>query len=253
MQSPFFEKRLLITGGSKGIGRSIAEAFLKEGAKVAVCARSPMESPPSNKDRKALFYSCDVRDPDQCEDLVAKVAAQFGGLDILINNAGGSPPAQAASASPRFSEAIVKLNLLGPIYTSKAANTIMQAQEGGGVIINIASVSGIRPSPGTAVYGAAKAGLLSLTSSLAIEWAPKVRVTSLTLGLIETEKSSMHYGDASTMKKVAATVPMGRMGCGEDAASACLFLASDKASYLTGSGLRLDGGGESPAFLKALS
>ena len=128
----------------------------------------------------------DVRDPEQVAAVVAATVERHGRLDVLVNNAGGAPFAEAATASPRFSEKIIQLNLIAPLTFAQQANAVMQSQESGGVIINIASVSAVRPSPGTAAYGAAKAGLLSLTQSLAVEWAPKVRVTAVTAGMVKT-------------------------------------------------------------------
>jgi NAD(P)-dependent dehydrogenase (short-subunit alcohol dehydrogenase family) len=134
---------------------------------------------------------------------------------------------------------------------AQAANRVMQAQPSGGAIVNISSVSGIRPSPGTAAYGAAKAGLLSLTQTLAIEWAPKVRVNAVSAGLVATEDSLDHYGGADGVARVATTVPMGRFGSPGDVADAVTFLASSLAGYVTGANLTLHGGGEWPAFLRA--
>ena len=143
-----------------------------------------------------MFVAADLRDPEQAAAAVtAAVEAGGGRLDTVVNNAGGAPPADAATASPRFSESIVKLNLLAPLHVSQAANAVMQAQDDGGSIVNIGSVSGIRPSPGSAVYGAAKAGLVGLTQSLAVEWAPKVRLNLVTGGLIRTEQAHLFYGD----------------------------------------------------------
>jgi NAD(P)-dependent dehydrogenase (short-subunit alcohol dehydrogenase family) len=127
----------------------------------------------------------------------------------------------------------------------------MQGQDEGGCIINISSVSGVRPSPGTAAYGAAKAGLLSLTTTLAVEWAPKVRVNAVTAGMIRTEQSHLHYGDEAGIAAVGATVPLGRIGEPEDVGDACLYLASPLARYMSGANLLLHGGGEKPAFLAA--
>lgn len=241
----------IVTGGSAGIGRGIAQSLLEAGADVVVCARKKPESPVTGGGREALFVDADIRDTEQIDRVVSVVRERFGRLDILVNNAGGSPMADAATASPRFSAAIVQLNLLAPLHFAQKANAIMQGQPEGGSIINIASVSGTRPSPGTAAYGAAKAGLLNLTQTLAVEWAPKVRVNAITAGLIQTEKAEMHYGDAGKQAAVAATVPMGRMGSPEDVADVCLFLASSLARYVTGANLLLHGGGERPAFLAA--
>jgi NAD(P)-dependent dehydrogenase (short-subunit alcohol dehydrogenase family) len=119
------------------------------------------------------------------------------------------------------------------------------------VIINIASVSAIRPSPGTAAYGAAKAGLVNLTTSLAVEWAPKVRVVAVISGLVETEQSHLHYGDAEGVAAVGRTIPLGRMAVPADIGQTCLYLASPLASYVSGSALTVHGGGEAPAFLSA--
>ncbi len=238
---------VFITGGGRGIGRGITASFVEQGAKVFICGRNQPEDMPEG----VSFLACDVRDADAVGELVKKVVADAGRLDVVINNAGGAPFAEAATASPRFSEKIIQLNLIAALHVSQAANAVMQTQDGGGVIINVASVSGTRPSPGTAAYGAAKAGLLNLTSSLAVEWAPKVRVVAVTAGLIRTEQAHLHYGDEDGIARVAATVPMGRLGTPKDVANACLFLASPLAGYVTGSSITLDGGGERPAFLDA--
>ena len=235
---------VLVTGGAKGIGRVIAERFTTAGATVVVCGR--------NDPGDANFVTCDVRDAEQVDALVGHISAEHGRLDVVVNNAGGSPAADAASASPRFSESIVKLNLLAPLYVAQAANRVMQQQADGGSIVNIASVSGIRPSPTTAAYGAAKAGLLNLTQTLAVEWAPKVRVNAVTAGLIRTEQAHLHYGDDAGIARVGATVPLGRMGEPDDIASACLFLASPLAAYVSGANLVVHGGGERPAYLGAV-
>ncbi len=192
-----------------------------------------------------------MREIDQIDRVIAFTMERLGRLDVLVNNAGGSPEAPAATASPRFSAAIIALNLTAPLWFSQRANAIMQASPEGGAIVNIASVSGTRPSPGTAAYGAAKAGLLNLTQSLAVEWAPKVRVNAVTAGLVRTADSLAHYGGEEGLAAVGATVPLGRMGEPEDVADACLFLASPLARYVTGASLLVHGGGEWPAFLRA--
>jgi NAD(P)-dependent dehydrogenase (short-subunit alcohol dehydrogenase family) len=242
---------VLVTGGTRGIGRGIAEAFLHDGATVVVCGRTEPESLPAAGGRTAAFVAADVREASVCAELVEGICADHGRLDVLINNAGGSPEVLAAEASPRFHESIIRLNLLSPLHLSVAANAAMQRQTGGGAIVNIASVSAVRPSPGTAAYGAAKAGLVSLTQSLAIEWAPAVRVNAVVAGLIATEHAADHYGGAEGFAAVSATVPLGRMGTPGDIANACRYLASPQSGYSTGSTLTLHGGGERPAFLTA--
>ena len=244
-------KVAIVTGGSRGVGRGITLRLLEAGAEVVICGRSDPEQIPEAQGRRAVFVSADVRVPEQIDPVIEAAVRRFGRLDLLVNNAGGSPPADAATASPRFSEAILRLNLLAPLVFSQKANAVMQAQDGGGCIVNVASVSGVRASPGTAAYGAAKAGLLSLTQSLAIEWAPKVRVNAIVAGLLRTEQAGLHYGDEAGIARVAATVPLGRLGEPVDVANACLFLASPLAAYVTGAALLVHGGGERPAFLAA--
>jgi len=242
----------VITGGSRGIGRAIARRFLQAGADVVISARNPPETEVEAGEKKAAFMPANVREPDDLDVLVTGATERFGRIDVLINNAGGSPYREAAKASPRYSAAIIDLNLTAPLNLSQKVNAVMQAQDSGGVIINIASVSGTRPSPGTAAYGAAKAGLINLTRTLAVEWAPKVRVNAVTAGLIQTAQAADHYGGDTGIAAAAATVPLGRLGTPDDVAGACLFLASPLASYMTGAELRLDGGGEPPAFLTAV-
>jgi NAD(P)-dependent dehydrogenase (short-subunit alcohol dehydrogenase family) len=182
---------------------------------------------------------------------VSTVVAEYGRLDVLVNNAGGAPPMPAALASPRLHQKIIELNLVAPLHVSQRANAVMREQDSGGSIVMISSVSGTRPSPGTAAYGAAKAGLANLATSLAVEWAPKVRVNTVVVGPVDTELSHLHYGDEAGVAAVGATIPMRRMAKPEDVAEACLYLASPAAAYVTGSTLTVHGGGERPAFLDA--
>ncbi|MGB3771456.1 MAG: SDR family oxidoreductase [Rhodococcus sp. (in: high G+C Gram-positive bacteria)] len=236
---------VLVTGGSRGIGAGIARCFDGQGYTVVVCSRRTAQV------KVGEHIACDVRDPDQVESLIETIVERHGRLDAVINNAGGGPYALAADAGAALHRKIVDLNLLAPLTVAVAANAVMQRQEGGGAIVMISSVSGSRPSPGTAAYGAAKAGIDSLTGSLAVEWAPRVRINSITLGMVRTESSAQHYGDEDTVAAIAATVPMGRLATPEDVGNAAYFLASPQASYVSGSSLLLHGGGERPAFLAA--
>jgi NAD(P)-dependent dehydrogenase (short-subunit alcohol dehydrogenase family) len=233
----------LVTGGSRGIGQAIAARLRDAGACVVTCARRPAPD-------DATCLPCDVRDATQVNAMIDEIKSQYGRLDILVNNAGGSPETPADTASPRFSEAIIALNLVAPLHVAQAANRIMQIQQHGGSIINIASVSGTRPSPGTAAYGAAKAGLLNLTQTLAMEWGPKVRVNAIVAGLIATEAAAGHYGGAEGVARVGAMLPLGRMGSPQDIAEAVLYLASPAAAYVSGAQLAVHGGGERPLFLQ---
>jgi NAD(P)-dependent dehydrogenase (short-subunit alcohol dehydrogenase family) len=249
-EADFAGQGVVVTGGTRGIGAGIARAFLAAGAQVLVCGRAEAGDAPRAAGRAADFIQADVRDPDQVRLLVGAAADRFGRVDVLVSNAGGSPPAPAASASPRFHARVIELNLIAPLHVAQAANAVMQDQDGGGSIIMIGSVSGTRPSPGTAAYGAAKAGLHSLAASLAAEWAPKVRVNCVVPSLVVTETTA-GWGDAG-LAAAAAAVPLGRLATPGDVAGACLFLASPQASYVSGASLLLHGGGERPAVLAAL-
>jgi NAD(P)-dependent dehydrogenase (short-subunit alcohol dehydrogenase family) len=230
----------LVTGGTRGIGLGITRALVAAGATVVTCSRSEVEPEPGTTHRV-----CDVRDPEAVQALVSSLER----LDILVNNAGGAPAADAATASPRFHDKIVGLNLLSPLLCSQAANAVMQQQESGGVIVNISSISAGRPAPTIAAYAAAKAGLDSLTASLAMEWAPKVRVNAIDVGLCRTEQTDDHYGDDASVGAIEATIPLGRMARPDEVGNVAAFLASDLASYVSGAAVACHGGGETPAFL----
>ena len=235
----------LVTGGTRGLGRAIATALAGAGCQVVVCARNTPEALAQD----ITFIPADIRDPDGARALVEDVMARHGRIDILVNNAGGSPAGAAEAASPRFVDAILKLNLVAPLYLAQAVHPHMVAQ-GGGSIVNIASVSGIRPSPGTAVYGAAKAGLLNLTQSLAQEWgAQGIRVNAIIAGLMTTENAEATYGDAEAQAAVGRSMPLQRMGTGDDLAGAVLWLCSPLAAWVSGARINVDGGGERPYFL----
>jgi NAD(P)-dependent dehydrogenase (short-subunit alcohol dehydrogenase family) len=240
-------RAVLVTGGTKGLGSGLTDAFRAAGARVLVCARNA----PATAVDGVEFVAADLRDAEQAAGVVDAAVERFGRLDVVVNNAGGSPEAEAATVSTRFVEKIVALNLLAPFYVAQRANAVMQGQDDGGLIVNIGSLSGHRASPGTAAYGAAKAGLANLTRSLAMEWAPKVRVNMVTVGYLETEDVEAHYGDAAGVAAVAGSVPMGRLVRPGDVAAACLFFASPAAAFVTGADLAVDGGGEPPAFLTA--
>lgn len=242
-------KVVIVTGGAGNIGCAITQAYLDAGANVVICGRREPESPVSASGRTAIFVRADIRDPKQSQQVVDAALANFGRVDILINNAGGSPPLDAATASPEITQKVILLNLVAPLVLSQQAFQVMREQESGGNIINIASVSGARPSPGTTAYGAAKAGLLSATRSLAQEWGPAARVNAIVVGLVRHEGGVDHYGGEEGFQRIADMLPLKRMADPVDIANACLYLSSSQASYVSGASLELDGGGEVPVFL----
>lgn len=232
-----------MTGGVRGVGAGISAVFAAQGATVVTCARRPVDGSPYE------FHSCDIRDDDSVKSLIDAIVGAHGRLDVVINNAGGSPYVPAAEASAKFSRKIVELNLLGALSVSTHANAVMQTQESGGSIVNITSVSARRPTPGTVAYGAAKAGVENMTTTLAVEWAPKVRVNSVVVGMVETEQAELFYGDADSIAAISRDVPLGRLAKPDDIGWATAFLASDAASYISGASLEVHGGGEPPHYL----
>ena len=240
----FKGKTIIVTGGSRGIGRGIAERFATQGASIIICGRREPATLPDN----SHFISLDIRDPKAAKTLINFAIEKTGRVDCLVNNAGGGPPVASKDVSPNLTQKVIALNLLAPINLAQAAYEALKAN--GGSIINISSVSATRSSPGSVAYGAAKAGMLNVTTSLAMEWAPDIRVNAIIVGLVKTEASADHYGGAKGMAHLASNLPMGRMGEPEDIAKACLFLADESNSYISGACLEVFGGGEPPSFLK---
>ncbi|MFE2147471.1 SDR family oxidoreductase [Streptomyces sp. NPDC059456] len=191
----------------------------------------------------------DLRDPAAVEEFFAEVGSRYGRLDCLVNNAGGSPYRLLGEGGAERHARVVELNLVAPMTASLAAYPQLRAAHGS--VLMIGSVSGTRPSPGTAAYGAAKAGMENLARTMAVEWAPEVRVNTLVLGMVRTELAHLHYGDEAGIAAVGATVPLGRLAEPSDVGAAAVFLASGRAGYVSGASLLVHGGGERPAFLDA--
>jgi NAD(P)-dependent dehydrogenase (short-subunit alcohol dehydrogenase family) len=233
---------VLVTGGARGLGKGLVDAFAANGDQVATCGRHE----PEPGTVAVPFFKCDVRDSEQVAILVDEVVKQFGRIDVLINNAGGTPYAETSTMSPRLFERIVTLNLVAPFYVAQRANLVMQEQPQGGVIINIGSTAAKRPAPNLA----AKDGLVGLTRTLALEWAPKVRVILITPGLLRTEMVHEVYGD--NVAAVEATVPMGRLATASEIGAMCVMMASPAAEFVTGSEIIVDGGGEIPSWVLAM-
>jgi len=234
-------RTVVVTGGTRGVGAGIARCFVDAGAEVLACARRPPEAPVEG----VAYAPLDLRDP-------AAVRAFFDALprlDVLVNNAGGAPYRRLADADAERHARVVELNLIAPLTASVAAYEHLRRARGS--VVMIGSVSGSRPSPGSAAYGAAKAGLDHLARSMAVEWAPEVRVNTLVVGMVRTELAHLHYGGEEGVEAVSRTVPLGRLATPADVGAAAVFLASDAAAYISGASLLVHGGGERPAFLDA--
>ncbi|MFB6639618.1 SDR family oxidoreductase [Streptomyces chartreusis] len=234
-------KVVVVTGGTRGVGAGVTRAFAEAGAQVVICARRPPEVPfPGVK-----FRPLDLRDPAAVRDFFAALPR----LDVLVNNAGGTPYRRLTDADAERHARVIELNLVAPLTASLAAYEHLERSRGS--VVMVGSVSGGRPSPGSAAYGAAKAGLENLARSMAVEWAPRVRVNTLVVGMVRTELSHLHYGGEEGIAGVSRTVPLGRLAEPSDIGAAAVFLASDAAAYISGASLHVHGGGELPAFLDA--
>lgn len=238
-------KVALVTGGTRGIGRAIVEAYAAAGAAVAVLARKPDELTETEAALRStgatvITIAGSTGDPDVIERAVARCVGELGRLDVLVNNAATNPVFGATmDVEPRAVRKILEVNLEGPLLLAQAAwRTWME--EHGGAIINIVSIGGLTPAPFIGMYNVSKAALAHLTRQLALELAPGVRVNAIAPGLVKTHMAQaiVDLGEA----QLAAATPLGRIGLPTDIAGAALFLASDASAWMTGDVLVIDGG-----------
>ncbi|MCR9277654.1 MAG: SDR family oxidoreductase [Pseudomonadaceae bacterium] len=242
----FTDKVVLITGGSRGLGKAMALAFADRGANLIIASRKldnceAVAEQIRGKGRRALAVACHVGQWQSCNDLVDAAYAEFGRVDVLINNAGLSPLYPSlGEVSEELFDKVVAINLKGPFRLSAAIGERMAAGDGG-AIINISSVASLSPSPNSEPYGAAKAGLNAITRSFAFAYGPNVRVNCIAAGPFLTDISKAWDLEAFN-KRAEATMALGRGGEADEVVGAALYLASTGASFTTGTVIRVDGG-----------
>src|SRR6187402_2028865 len=239
-------KTALVTGASKGIGRSIALKYAEQGANVAFTYLSSveqgqaLEAELTAKGVKAKGFRSDASDFAQAEKLINDVIAEFGSLDILINNAGITQDTLLLRMSEEMWDKVINVNLKSCFNTVKAATKQMMKQKSGS-IINMTSVVGLKGNAGQANYAASKAGIIGFTKSVALELGSRgIRSNAIAPGFIETEMTAVL--DAAVVEGWKQAIPLKRAGSGEDIANCAVFLASDQSAYITGQVLQVDGG-----------
>ncbi len=237
----FKESRVLVTGGTRGIGRAIVEAFAGQGARVAFTYRSSVAVAEELKEAiGGLAFQCDAADFESAEQAVAKVVEAWGGVDILVNNAGINRDNLLMRMSESDWDAVISANLKSVFNYSKAVYRTMMRQRYGR-IINISSIIGLTGNPGQANYAASKAGIIGISKSLAKELAARgVTVNVVAPGYVETDMTGGL--NEKVKEKMLSTIPVRRTAVSEEIAAPVLFLASKEAAYITGQVLSVDGG-----------
>lgn len=241
-------KVVMITGGSRGLGRAMAEAFSRRGAKLVIASRKLNECEQVanqliEQGGEAMAIACHVGQWDSLAAVVDAVCERFGRLDVLINNAGMSPVAPSLlDTSEQLFDKVIDVNLKGPTRLTALAASKM-AETGGGSIINISSLAAYKPSPLTTVYSAAKAGLNVLTAASAQEYAAVgVRVNCIVCGTFDTDATAGFVRNEAMLPEIVKPIALKRVGRPEEVVGAAIYLASDGSSYTTGACITVDGG-----------
>jgi 7-alpha-hydroxysteroid dehydrogenase len=242
------ERVAIVTGGSKGIGRGIARAFAEAGADVAIASRTAADLEATaaalrrDTGRRVLAVPCDVNDRAQLEALVDATWKEFGRIDVVVNNAGGTPPKPALRTSEKMFEAAFHFNVTSAFLLSRLAIPKMLEADGGN-ILNISSGMSWLVEKGFVAYGTAKAALVHMTRLLAYEMAPRVRVNAIAVGAIATD-ALLPFLDAmpEARTQLEAGTPLRRIGTPEDIAAAALYLCSPAGEWVTGKVFEVDGG-----------
>jgi NAD(P)-dependent dehydrogenase (short-subunit alcohol dehydrogenase family) len=246
----FKDKVVVVTGGSAGIGRGIAGAFAKSGARLVIAgrnveaARRAVDEISHDFGGEAIAVQADMMRPQDCEALIAAAIAQLGAVDVLVNNAAHFALVPALEASAEDAGRFLDTNLLGPLFAAQAFARWTIANRRKGAIVNVSSISGARPAPGCALYSASKAALNSLTRSLALEWtALGVRVNAVAPGHVDTEGVRQDFAAGRLdFEAMVARIPAHRIADANDVAEAVMFLASERSRHIAGAILTIDGG-----------
>lgn len=240
--------RALITGGAKGLGRVIAQALAEAGAEVAVASRTEADCLQAAKEiaestnRRAAGFALDVTDGDQVLRLKQDLENSFGPIDILVNNAGINIRGPIEEISEGDFESVITTNLTAPFLCAKVFGPSM-CERGWGRVINLGSIMSVVALSGRVTYASSKAGILGMTRALALEWARKgVTVNAICPGPFATDMNKQLLNDPAKYQDFVSRIPMGRWGELHEITGAAVFLASDAASYVTGSALFVDGG-----------
>jgi NAD(P)-dependent dehydrogenase (short-subunit alcohol dehydrogenase family) len=231
----------IITGGGSGIGRATAVRFAAEGAIVAVLDRDGDAAAQVAQEVGGSAHAVDVRDGEAVAGVVRAVADANGRLDVLFNNAGSGDLRPLHTVDDKLWHRLIDVNLTGTFNGMRVAVPLM-LEGGGGAIVNNASVSGLTPTRNEAAYSAAKAGVIALTKSGALEYGPSIRVNCVAPGHVRTPLTAAWEHFPDVFEPVAHAIPLGRIGRAEEIAEVVLFLASARASYITGQTLVVDGG-----------